>query len=268
MLRCLNRVFCSAVEHFLYYLRMWWLRVRHRLRYAHPNHRLIHSILQPLLPGGSQQIFIVPSCAEDSSIVAENKVWLADISGTPKNSWPTRAFGQSDPAHYQSDFDYSTMKPKQERRLLGELYARIPTFDCIPGCHDCCGPVYGSREEIKKAPLLETWKGVSLEGCLSCPYVTSLGCGIYNDRPLICRIYGATEDPRLQCPHGRGPERKLSIAETNEIWRRYLKLEFRGGLAISGGMTELTEPAEWLGNSDAPATPYTRERISNSGANT
>ena len=61
----------------------------------------------------------------------------------------------------------------------------------------------GSREELKKAPLLaESFDykldfmieyDVHCESCLSCPYVTPSGCGIYDDRPLICRLYGATE---------------------------------------------------------------------------
>src|SRR5258708_28093736 len=44
------------------------------------------------------------------------------------------------------------MKPKQERRCLRELYAQIPTFKCIEGCTDCCGPVAASREERRAHP--------------------------------------------------------------------------------------------------------------------
>jgi Fe-S-cluster containining protein len=54
--------------------------------------------------------------------------------------------------------------------------------------------------------------------------VTETGCGIYDERPLICRLYGTTEASGLQCPHGRAPAKKLSIAETNQIWREYAKL--------------------------------------------
>jgi uncharacterized protein len=120
------------------------------------------------------------------------------------------------------------LKPKQERRLLEKLYARIPKMQCIPGCHDCCGPVSGSCEEIKRAPLLKSFEhklefmiefNVHCESCLSCPYASESGCAIYDDRPLICRLYGATEDSHLQCPHGRAPERKLTIAQTRAIWR-------------------------------------------------
>ena len=30
------------------------------------------------------------------------------------------------------------------------------------------------------------------------------GCQVYDQRPLICRLFGTT--PRLPCPRGRGPE--------------------------------------------------------------
>lgn len=100
---------------------------------------------------------------------------------------------------------------------------------------DCCGPITGSREERRRLPLLaaydqkvEFMAEMDFQGpdsCLSCPYVTPSGCGVYDDRPLICRIYGVTEDPRLQCPHGMGPAKKLSVAETDRIWKEYIKLD-------------------------------------------
>jgi uncharacterized protein len=129
------------------------------------------------------------------------------------------------------------MKLKQERRELEKLYKEIPTFECIPGCHDCCGPVTGSREELRRAPKLNNPKyAVKLilddeviwdNGCLVCPYVTEAGCGIYEDRPMICRIYGASEEPALQCPHGRKPEKPLTLIQTHSLFDRYLKV---GGL--------------------------------------
>jgi hypothetical protein len=128
------------------------------------------------------------------------------------------------------------VKPKHERRELEKLYKEIPTFECIPGCHDCCGPVTGTREELRRAPKLNSTEGwvqmvldgkVIWDGCLICPYVTEAGCGIYEDRPMICRIYGATEDPALQCPHGRKPEKPLTVTQTRMLFDRYLKV---GGL--------------------------------------
>lgn len=131
------------------------------------------------------------------------------------------------------------MKPKQERRALEALYAEIPTFNCIPGCHDCCGPTTGLEAELERAPELNSEAGrvtltldgkVIWDGCLTCPYVTAEGqCGIYADRPMICRIFGATEERQLQCPHGRKPERPLTIAQTRSLMDRYYKI---GGFVL------------------------------------
>lgn len=29
----------------------------------------------------------------------------------------------------------------RREKALAALYRRIPAFECIPGCHDCCGVV-------------------------------------------------------------------------------------------------------------------------------
>lgn len=94
----------------------------------------------------------------------------------------------------------------------------IPTFECVPGCHDCCGPVPWSRWERAQVP------GPPPGGHGACPWLGEDGCTIYRDRPLICRLFGASEEPRLRCPHGRGPGRPLTVAETRRIMDTYLKL--------------------------------------------
>ncbi|MDO8178956.1 MAG: YkgJ family cysteine cluster protein [Undibacterium sp.] len=39
---------------------------------------------------------------------------------------------------------------------------------------------------------------------LSCPHLGKNGCEVYEERPLICRLFGTT--PQLVCPNGRRPE--------------------------------------------------------------
>jgi Fe-S-cluster containining protein len=39
---------------------------------------------------------------------------------------------------------------------------------------------------------------------LSCPHLGENGCQSYDERPLICRLFGTT--PRLPCPNGKRPE--------------------------------------------------------------
>jgi len=144
------------------------------------------------------------------------------------------------------------LKAKQERRELKRLYSRIPTFKCVEGCTDCCGPVPVSREEHKMgaklmspelagqlldimsaggasseelnaSPELTQW-AKNLGACLKCPYVIEHGggCAIYDNRPFLCRLFGTI--PSMPCPHGAGPEKMLSVADERDLMRSYHKL--------------------------------------------
>ena len=35
---------------------------------------------------------------------------------------------------------------------ISALRRQIPSFECVPGCHDCCGPVTTSPEEMSRLP--------------------------------------------------------------------------------------------------------------------
>ena len=90
-------------------------------------------------------------------------------------------------------------------RTLNYLRQRIPSFDCIPGCHDCCGPVTTSSEEMARLPVKSEAVHEAALAELSCPHLGCNGCEVYAERPIICRLFGTTKS--LPCPHGRGPER-------------------------------------------------------------
>ncbi len=85
--------------------------------------------------------------------------------------------------------------------------ARIPAFECIPGCHDCCGPVTASSEELFAMPVISAAKHEAALQDLNCPHLgdslSKKGCTVYAERPIICRLFGTT--PRLPCPHGKRP---------------------------------------------------------------
>ena len=80
----------------------------------------------------------------------------------------------------------------------------IPAFECTPGCHDCCGPVTASSEEMARLPVKSRQAHAQALAELSCPHLGANGCQVYLERPLICRLFGTT--PRLPCPNGKGPE--------------------------------------------------------------
>lgn len=53
------------------------------------------------------------------------------------------------------------------------------------------------------------------EGHYTCPALQDGQCSVYDVRPMICRVWGASED--LVCPYGCRPEpgrRRLTSAET------------------------------------------------------
>jgi Fe-S-cluster containining protein len=85
---------------------------------------------------------------------------------------------------------------------------RIPAFKCTPGCHDCCGPVTASSEELSRLPVKSDAAHESALAELNCPYLGENGCEVYEERPLICRLFGTIES--LPCPHQKRPDKLLN----------------------------------------------------------
>lgn len=99
--------------------------------------------------------------------------------------------------------------------ILG-LYRKIPNFECITGCADCCGPVPFAKWEWGRIKD----QRVSADG-RTCPYSSENGCQIYEMRPLMCRMFGAVNTPLLTCPKGCGPKKKLSDRKAAKIVYKY-----------------------------------------------
>ncbi|WP_299871706.1 YkgJ family cysteine cluster protein [uncultured Cocleimonas sp.] len=94
------------------------------------------------------------------------------------------------------------MNDNQE--IILRLRERIPTFECVPGCHDCCGPVTTSSEEMSRLPVkTDAEHEVALDN-YNCVHLGPNGCEVYEERPLICRLFGTTQT--MPCPNGRRPE--------------------------------------------------------------
>ena len=95
----------------------------------------------------------------------------------------------------------------------------IPEFACQPGCHDCCGPVTASSEEMARLPVkTEAQHALALDE-LSCPHLGANGCQVYAERPLICRLFGTT--PRLVCPNGNHPEAAIDPRVEAQIYQYF-----------------------------------------------
>jgi len=109
---------------------------------------------------------------------------------------------------------------KGELELLEALRAQIPTFQCKPGCQDCCGLIIWSRTEWQRAASHPAGQCIGPDTSLSCEYQAHEGerrCAIYSERPILCRLFGASQEKLLKCPHGCKPKQPLTIKETRRI---------------------------------------------------
>ena len=97
---------------------------------------------------------------------------------------------------------------------IQKLYLQIPASSCREGCFECCtNMVQFAAEESERAGEY-TYDGI-------CGFLDeNKKCGIYNDRPLVCRIYGVSEI--LICEDCE-PETLLNEFETRDIIKKYVK---------------------------------------------
>ena len=101
------------------------------------------------------------------------------------------------------------------QEILARLRERIPSFECAPGCHDCCGPVTTSSEEMLRLPVNTDAEHEAALDEFSCVHLGSNGCKVYTERPLICRVFGAT--PSMPCPNGCRPEDMIDSKTERQV---------------------------------------------------
>jgi hypothetical protein len=110
------------------------------------------------------------------------------------------------------------MKKKSASDLLDDIYTKIPTMVCEPDCSECCTVVLMSKTEWNRI----TDKRIATT--IKCPYSINSRCEIYDQRPFVCRIIGATEDAKMKCPKGCHADRPMTTAETNKLADIYSKI--------------------------------------------
>jgi Fe-S-cluster containining protein len=129
--------------------------------------------------------------------------------------------------------------PAQERRdaldrartwvALDRLWAEIPDTGCKGLCSDSCGPIGMSeaeRDRIERLYDIRIGHGQVAASTGQCPALTGANCQVYPHRPVVCRLWGASED--LPCPHGCEPEGGLLDAAKAMVI-------LNGSLAVDGG---------------------------------
>lgn len=104
---------------------------------------------------------------------------------------------------------------KNSSKTIKDLRKKIPSFKCLL-CGGCCGPIIFSKWEWSQIKDKRTAKGLNYP----CPYLTKNNkCEIYEDRPIICRLFGTI--PGLRCPNGCNPDKLLSSSQEKKIWTIY-----------------------------------------------
>ncbi len=97
---------------------------------------------------------------------------------------------------------------------IEELWAKVPPVIGCKQCGDCCGHVPFSVPEINR--VFPYWPD---EGPEDCRFLVNGKCSVYEDRPLICRLFGACSD--MPCAHGARAERQLSDEEVKKLFVEY-----------------------------------------------
>ncbi len=114
---------------------------------------------------------------------------------------------------------------------LRALYARVPSTNCKGLCVEHCNSIGMTPREQQR---IHARHGIRLPRFAAfgtdddpdalCPALTDGRCTIYVDRPLICRLWGATED--LPCEHGCIPDGgRLSRAESAALVQAAQRLD-------------------------------------------
>jgi Fe-S-cluster containining protein len=131
---------------------------------------------------------------------------------------------------------------RRRRLSLDDVYRQIPPVDCRGQCLESCGPISMSRQEqgkllaqgINIPPMAEAIAALEKGEDYYCPALIEGRCSVYDDRPTICRLWGATES--MPCAYGCTPDDALTQEESYRLLR--LAAE------VGGGMVERFTPTD------------------------
>jgi Fe-S-cluster containining protein len=102
-------------------------------------------------------------------------------------------------------------------QALDALYAELPSVECKGKCATECREITMSAVEEQR---IEAYRGAAIPDYGSdgvCPMLVDGRCSVYPVRPLLCRIYGASEN--LACAWCE-PSRFLTRVEVQELLER------------------------------------------------
>jgi Fe-S-cluster containining protein len=108
---------------------------------------------------------------------------------------------------------------------LKATYKRIPRFNCLSGCTDCCGRyIVCSEQEVDAIQRYVRTRDIRTneKGPPWCPFVHDDGCAIHPVRPAVCRLMGVVKYHKLRCPHKNPPKNALTRNQSQTILKEVL----------------------------------------------
>lgn len=132
---------------------------------------------------------------------------------------------------------------------LRKLYDQLPELACQGKCANSCGGIDMSKAEHDRIvelgyliphftpELAARWQA---NEPVHCPALNrqTLRCDVYEDRPMICRLWGMSSDLEImKCPHGCKPTRTLDMVELYE----FLLASLRAGGGSAAKEAEFSE---------------------------
>lgn len=116
---------------------------------------------------------------------------------------------------------------KEAKEIILYLRTKIPSFKCIDGCTACCGPQIIHPEEERMIGFRYPFviRRPQRIQSITCQYALRFfGCQVYEERPIVCRLFGTIKNANMQCPYRRRPGKFLTKKEELKIMRRYIHM--------------------------------------------
>jgi len=111
-----------------------------------------------------------------------------------------------------------TKNEEQRWKQIRKVYDGLPKVACKGLCDNSCGPVPATRLERKIINLPVLSPGfIQKSADEGCPRLKDKRCSQYEDRPILCRLWGIVDDPMMRCTHGCEVERLLTKEESHAV---------------------------------------------------
>jgi len=122
----------------------------------------------------------------------------------------------------------SNKKLRAARAAIRALYASLPSVPCKGLCQASCGPIDACVGPVEREMAGGLDLAVMEWPPAACPMLTEDGkCSKYENRPYICRAWGAIDHPDMTCPWGCRPSRMLTEKEGLDHLRKLMEIEAR-----------------------------------------